>query len=59
MKQKEYKISEQNFKTLQEISQALTVVETRGDSTMLIANIRQGLINLLQQVVEIPAERKD
>ena len=55
----EYKISEQNFKTLQEINQALTVVETRGDSTMLIANIRQGLINLLQQVVEIPEERKD
>lgn len=57
MEQKEYKISEQAYKNLQEINNALGIIETRGDSTMIMANIRQAMSNILQQAVEIPKER--
>ena len=53
----EYKITEQAYKNLQEINNALVIIETRGDSTMIMANIRQALGTILQQMVEIPKEK--
>ena len=53
----EYKITEQAYKNLQEINNALGIIETRGDSTMIIANVRQALGTILQQIVEIPEEK--
>jgi len=58
MEQKEYRITEQAYKNLQEINNALGIIETRGDSTMVMANVRQALMGVLQQVVEIPIEIK-
>ena len=52
----EYKFNQQAFKTLNEINQALGIVETRGDSTMIMANIRQAMQNILQQIVEVREE---
>lgn len=57
---KEYKINEQVLKTLNEINLALGQVETRGDSTMLMANIRQALQQgVLSQIQELPENKKE
>jgi hypothetical protein len=56
MKQKEYKISEQSFNNLKEINNALGIIETKGESTMIMANIRQAMIAILQQTEEIMEE---
>jgi len=56
MKQKEYKISEQSFDNLKEINNALRIIETRGESTMVMANIRQAMVAIIQQAQEIIEE---
>jgi len=52
MKQKEYKINEQSFNNLKEINNALRIIETRGESTMIMANIRQAMAAIIQQTQE-------
>jgi len=53
MEQKEYKINEQSFNNLKEINNALGIIETKGESTMIMANIRQAMVAIIQQTKEI------
>jgi len=45
-----YKINEQCFSNLIAVNNSLKNIETRGESTMLMANIRQVLESTLEQM---------
>ena len=45
-----YKINEQCFSNLIAINNSLKEIETRGESTILLANIRQVLESTLEQM---------